>query len=258
MLEPGDAVDRLVVAGRVLLSLSSGGKYLRGWSLKDGTLLWEAVTYTAAAPSAEAAMERGADRGVDLLPLGRDADGDGAEDVLVLARGEVQMRSLADGVIAWIAEAATKSDDARGDAGEDVARFNRLVVFEGSGVVAVGATAERGHPVAVEMDASSGAIRRVAVAAGVLGLDAGAEMTVSATDANENVAVFGAARDAGAGADEAPSKLFVLNLEKLLALHGSRGAGKDVASVFPVPGALELGASGGPITLKPEIGRAHV
>ena len=71
MLEPGDAVDRLVVAGRVLLSLSSGGKYLRGWSLKDGTLLWEAVTYTAAAPSAEAAMERGADRGVDLLPLGR-------------------------------------------------------------------------------------------------------------------------------------------------------------------------------------------
>ena len=39
MLEPGDAVDRLVVAGRVLLSLSSGGKYLRGWSLKDGTLL---------------------------------------------------------------------------------------------------------------------------------------------------------------------------------------------------------------------------
>ena len=251
MLEPGDAVDRLVVAGRVLLSLSSGGKYLRGWSLKDGTLLWEAVTYTAAAPSAEAAMERGADRGVDLLPLGRDADGDGAEDVLVLARGEVQMRSLADGVIAWIAEAATKSDDARGDAGEDVARFNRLVVFEGSGVVAVGATAERGHPIAVEMDASSGAIRRVAVAAGVLGLDAGAEMTVSATDANENVAVFGAARDAGAGADEAPSKLFVLDLGKLLALHGSRGAGKDVASVFPVPGALELGASGGPIALKP-------
>ena len=251
MLEPGDAVDRLVVAGRVLLSLSSGGKYLRGWSLKDGTLLWEAVTYTAAAPSAEAAKERGADRGVDLLPLGRDADGDGSEDVLVLARGEVQMRSLADGVIAWIAEAATKSDDARGDAGEDVARFNRLVVFEGSGVVAVGATAERGHPVAAEIDASSGVIRRIALATGVQGLDAGAKMTVSATDANENVAVFGAARDAGAGADEAPSKLFVLDLGKLLALHGSRGAGKDVASVFPVPGALELGASGGPIALKP-------
>ena len=103
MLEPGDAVDRLVVAGRVLLSLSSGGKYLRGWSLKDGTLLWEAVTYTAAAPSAEVAKERGADRGVDLLPLSRDVDGDGAEDVLVLVRGEVQMRSLSDGVVAWIA-----------------------------------------------------------------------------------------------------------------------------------------------------------
>jgi len=124
VLEPGDAVDRLLVAGRVLVSLSSGGKYLRGWSLKDGTLLWEAVTYTAAAPSAEAAKERGADRGVDLLPLGRDADGDGAEDVLVLARGEVQMRSLSDGVIAWTAEAATRCDDERGDAGDDVGSAN--------------------------------------------------------------------------------------------------------------------------------------
>ena len=36
------------------------------------------------------------------------SDGDGAEDVLVLARGEVQMRSLSDGVIAWTAEAATR------------------------------------------------------------------------------------------------------------------------------------------------------
>ena len=252
MLEPGDAVDRLLVAGRVLVSLSSGGKYLRGWSLKDGTLLWEAVTYTAAAPSVEAAKERGADRGVDLLPLGRDADGDGAEDVLVLARGEVQMRSLSDGVIAWTAEAATRCDDERGDAGDDVARFNRLaVVGADDSIVAVGATAERGHPVAAEIDPTSGAIRRVAIATGVQGLDAISKMTVSATDAKEGVAVFGAARDAGAGADEAPTKLFALDLGKLLALAGSRGAGKDVASVFAVPTALELGAPGGTIKLEP-------
>ena len=255
MLEPGDAVDHLVVAGRVLLSLSSGGKYLRGWSLKDGTLLWEAVTYTAAAPSAEVAKERGADRGVDLLPLSRDVDGDGAEDVLVLVRGEVQMRSLSDGVIAWIAEAVTRSNDELGNAGEDVARFNRLAVF-GAGesndaVVVVGATAERGHPIAAEIDASSGVIRRVAVATGVLGLDAGAKMTISATDADRGVAVLGAARNAGAGADEAPTKLFVLDLGKLLALAGSRSAGRDVASVFAVPGALEMGTPGGPIALEP-------
>ena len=252
MLEPGDAVDRLLVAGRVLVSLSSGGKYLRGWSLKDGTLLWEAVTYTAAAPSVEAAKERGADRGVDLLPLGRDADGDGAEDVLVLARVEVQMRSLSDGVIAWTAEAATRCDDERGDAGDDVARFNRLaIVGADDSIVAVGATAERGHPVAAEIDPTSGAIRRVAIATGVQGLDAISKMTVSATDAKEGVAVFGAARDAGAGADEAPTKLFALDLGKLLALAGSRGAGKDVASVFAVPTALELGAPGGTIKLEP-------
>ena len=79
-------VDRLLIAGRVLLSSSSSGKYLRGWSMKDGTLLWEAVTYTAAAPSAEAALENQKDVGVDVLPLGRDADGDGVEDVLVLVR----------------------------------------------------------------------------------------------------------------------------------------------------------------------------
>ena len=77
--------------------------------------LEEAAQTSAAARAAlRSAKERGADRGVDLLPLGRDADGDGAEDVLVLARGEVQMRSLSDGVIAWTAEAATRCDDERG------------------------------------------------------------------------------------------------------------------------------------------------
>jgi len=64
------------------------GKYLRAWSMKDGNLLWEVNTYTAAAPSADAAAEAEKDRGVDLLPLGADVDGDGAEDLLVLARGQ--------------------------------------------------------------------------------------------------------------------------------------------------------------------------
>ena len=50
VLEDGDVVDRLLIAGRQLLTVSSGGKYLRSWSMRDGSLLWELVTYTAAAP----------------------------------------------------------------------------------------------------------------------------------------------------------------------------------------------------------------
>jgi hypothetical protein len=37
-------VDRLLIAGRMLISSSSSGKYLRAWSMKDGNLLWEVNT----------------------------------------------------------------------------------------------------------------------------------------------------------------------------------------------------------------------
>jgi hypothetical protein len=43
VLEVGDTVDRLLVAGRMLVTLSSHGKYLRAWSMKDGNLLWEVI-----------------------------------------------------------------------------------------------------------------------------------------------------------------------------------------------------------------------
>ena len=94
--------------------------------MKDGTLLGEAVTYTGAAPSAAAALEKQSDRGVDLLVLGRDADDDGVEDVAVLVRGEVQLRSLADGIVSWTAEAGAKTNDDSGS--NDAARFDRLAI----------------------------------------------------------------------------------------------------------------------------------
>ena len=241
MLEPGDVVDRLLIAGRVLLSSSSSGKYLRGWSMKDGTLLWEAVTYTAAAPSAEAALENQKDVGVDVLPLGRDADGDGVEDVLVLVRGEVQLRSLADGLVSWTAEAGTKVADESGS--DDASRFVRLAVLQDNSIVALGATAERGHLIAVELDPSNGSFKRIATASGVSGIDVAQPMTVSASDENQGLLLFGAARDAGTSAGEAvASKLFVVDVEKLLALSGSKSAGKDVSVTFPVPPSLDIGA----------------
>ena len=104
-------MDRLLIAGRQLLTVSSGGKYLRSWSMRDGSLLWELVTYTAAAPSADAKAERDKDRGVDVLPLGADVDGDGDEDLLTLSRGDVALRSLAEGVAAWSVEAAAAFDE---------------------------------------------------------------------------------------------------------------------------------------------------
>ena len=76
----------------MLLALSGGGKHLRAYSMKDGELLWERVAFTAAAPSADAAKEAALDAGIDLLPLNEDVDGDGADDVLVLARGRAQLR----------------------------------------------------------------------------------------------------------------------------------------------------------------------
>jgi|TARA_B110000240_G_scaffold52106_1_gene59619 hypothetical protein len=236
-------VDRLVVAGRVLLSLSSHGKYLRGWSMKDGTLMWEAVTYTAAAPSAEAALEKQSDRGVDLLVLGRDADDDGVEDVAVLVRGEVQLRSLADGIVSWTAEAGAKTNDDSGS--NDAARFDRLAIGAGDTILALGATATRGHPIACELDPGSGNVKRIATASGVSGLDLSQQMTVSGSDTNQGLLLFGAAREPGASAgdEEVATKLFVVDVEKLLALSGSKSSGKDVGTVFaPETVSLDLGS----------------
>ena len=90
--------------------------------MKDGELLWERVAFTAAAPSADAAKEAALDAGIDLLPLNEDVDGDGADDVLVLARGRAQLRSTADGGVAW------ESDAAGEFGGGEIARMQRVVV----------------------------------------------------------------------------------------------------------------------------------
>ena len=139
VLEDGDVVDRLMIASRQLLTVSSAGKYLRSWSMRDGSLLWELVTYTAAAPSADAKAERDRDRGVDVLPLGADIDGDGDEDLLMLSRGEVQLRSLSEGVAAWSTEAA--------EAFDETVRLHRVARDPTTGkIIAFGVTEDDGSP----------------------------------------------------------------------------------------------------------------
>ena len=152
-MEDGDVVDRLMIASRQLLTVSSAGKYLRSWSMRDGSLLWELVTYTAAAPSADAKAERDRDRGVDVLPLGADIDGDGDEDLLMLSRGEVQLRSLSEGVAAWSTEAA--------EAFDETVRLHRVARDPTTGkIIAFGVTEDDGSPAAIEMDPKTGEVTR--------------------------------------------------------------------------------------------------
>ena len=228
VLEVGDTVDRLVVAGRVLLSLSSGGKYVRGWSMRDGNLLWEHAVYTAAAPSADAAAENVKDRGVDLLPLGRDVDGDGADDLLVLARGQVQLRSLSDGVVAWISESADAFD-------KETVRLRRVAVAADGAFVAFGVTEGDGNPAAIEIDPKDGSTRRAVVSAAANGLDDAPAAVKTAADGA--VWVSGVARDG--------AKAYAADVSKILA--GKRGA----ATVFDLPAELGDVSAAAPATMEP-------
>ena len=215
VLEQGDVVDKLVIAGRMLVTLSSSGKYLRAWALKDGNLLWEVVTYSAAAPSADAAAEAERDRGVDLLPLGGDVDNDGAEDILVLARGEVQLRSLADGITSWMAEAANAFDHAH------PIRLQRIARLGAAHFVAVGVSEEEGAPAAVEMRVADGHVTRKGVA-GTGGLQ-GAIVVASKGKT---------ARAAAMSHDGA--KISVVDLDKLL-------AGRSAVTAAAPPAAAGAG-----------------
>lgn len=228
MLEVGDVVDRLLIAGRMLISSSSHGKYLRAWSMKDGNLLWEVNTYTAAAPSADAAVEAEKDRGVDVLPLGADVDGDGAEDILVLARGEVQLRSLADGIVTWSTAAAAAFE-------EDTVRLQRLARAKSGALVAVGVTAEDGFPAAVELSPADGAVARKAVSTGP-SASASSGLTVRSVDGGAAIWMMGLAEDG--------AKVAATDVMRLLA-----GESATTLSALPARVLAGAGAAGGATTM---------
>ena len=216
VLEVGDVVDRLFIAGRQLITLSSRGKYLRAWSMKDGNLLWEVTTYTAAAPSAAAASEAERDRGVDVLPLGEDVDADGAEDVLVLARGEVQLRSVADGIVTWSTEAAAAFE-------KETVRLHRVALAKDrTRIVAVGVTEEDGYPAAVELAVKDGSVTRKAVGSSVGGLTNLPTATALKTDpgGGEEIWVMVPLQDG--------AKVAVVDVARLL-------AGKRAVTTVPLP-----------------------
>lgn len=219
VLEDGDVVDRLLIAGRQLLTVSSGGKYLRSWSMRDGSLLWELVTYTAAAPSADAKAERDKDRGVDVLPLGADVDGDGDEDLLTLSRGDVALRSLAEGVAAWSAEAAAAFDE--------TVRLHRVARVPSTGkFIAFGVTEDDGAPAAIEMDPKTGEVTRKAIATGAVGLSDCPRGTTLAVGADGNVFASGVTADG--------AKMYAVDVAKLL-------SGKTRGAVSFAPVAEEIG-----------------
>ena len=209
-------MDRLLIAGRQLLTVSSRGKYLRSWSMRDGSLLWELVTYTAAAPSADAKAERDKDRGVDVLPLGVDVDGDGDEDLLTLSRGDVALRSLVEGVAAWSAEAAAAFDE--------TVRLHRVARNPATGkLIAFGVTEDDGAPAAIEMDPKTGEVTRKAVAGGNnVGLSDCPRGTTLAVGADGNVFASGVTADG--------AKTYAVDVAKLLS-----GKTRGAVSFAPVP-----------------------
>ncbi len=211
-------MDRLLIAGRQLLTVSSRGKYLRSWSMRDGSLLWELVTYTAAAPSADAKAERDKDRGVDVLPLGVDVDGDGDEDLLTLSRGDVALRSLVEGVAAWSAEAAAAFDE--------TVRLHRVARDPATGkLIAFGVTEDDGAPAAIEMDPKTGEVTRKAVAGGNnVGLSDCPRGTTLAVGADGNVFASGVTADG--------AKTYAVDVAKLLS---GKTRGKGAVSFAPVP-----------------------
>ena len=205
----------------MLLALSGGGKHLRAYSMKDGELLWERVAFTAAAPSADAAKEAALDAGIDLLPLNEDVDGDGADDVLVLARGRAQLWSTADGGVAW------ESDAAGEFGGGEIARMQRVVVATAAAnekvAIAIGVTEDDHRACAVEMNLKTGAtLRKQCGGAGGLAPPggpgagaAGASLAVkSGGDNGDKVYALTTANDG--------AKLAVIDVAKLL--QGKRGA----------------------------------
>lgn len=213
-------MDRLLIAGRQLLTVSSGGKYLRSWSMRDGSLLWELVTYTAAAPSADAKAERDKDRGVDVLPLGADVDGDGDEDLLTLSRGDVALRSLAEGVAAWSVEAAAAFDE--------TVRLHRVTADPTTGkFIAFGVTEDDGAPAAIEMDPKTGEVTRKAIASGsgAVGLSGCPRGTTLAVGADGNVFASGVTADG--------AKTYAVDVAKLLS-----GKNRGAVSFAPVPDGI--------------------
>ena len=108
-LDESDTVDHASLVSattntnqqKSLLVLSSKGKFIRALDIEDGSMIWETIAYTEAAASEELYLESTKDVGIDILPLGKDVDGDKIHDFLVLAKGTVALRSLADGVTQW-------------------------------------------------------------------------------------------------------------------------------------------------------------
>lgn len=168
-LDESDAVDyaSLVSATthtrdeqKFLLVQSSSGKFIRALDIEDGSMIWETIAYTEAAASEELYLESAKDLGIDILPLGKDVDGDTVHDFLVLAKGTVTLRSLADGVTQWKANAA----EAIATETNEKCHLQRVCLEEGSkAVYAVGVSTIDSSICGASLRVSDGHVTHTAV-----------------------------------------------------------------------------------------------
>ena len=144
---------------RFLLVQSSNGKFIRALDIEDGSMIWETITYTEAAASEELYLESAKDIGIDILPLGKDVDGDTVHDFLVLAKGAVTLRSLADGVTQWRANAAEVIETET----NQKCHLQRVCFEEGSKTVyAVGVTTSDSNICGASLRVSDGHVTQTA------------------------------------------------------------------------------------------------
>ena len=155
-----------------LLVLSSKGKFIRALDIEDGSMIWETIAYTEAAASEELYLESTKDVGIDILPLGKDVDGDTIHDFLVLAKGTVALRSLADGVTQWktnVAEAIATENNEK-------CHLEKVCLEEGSNIVyVVGVSTSDSSVCGASLRVSDGYVTQSAVGgsklSGVVGED---------------------------------------------------------------------------------------
>eukprot|EP00898_Chlorokybus_atmophyticus_P007941 jgi/Chlat1/8148/Chrsp76S00608 len=86
-----DPIDKVLLAKKTIVSISSHGQRVRAWSLLDGALIWEHLIISTSDLHVQPSHE-------DAVLITLD---DGTDALSVLAGGSIQLLSLEDGAVKW-------------------------------------------------------------------------------------------------------------------------------------------------------------
>lgn len=155
MQEEGNEPDSVMLRNTTLFAVTGGGKAIQGLAAHDGTFLWD---QTAAAKSKVSNRQSPSlSLRARMLPVGRDVDGDGDEDVAVLSGdGRLTMRSLGEGTASWRADVSLELPET------SIQHMSE----SGNGILVVGSQEPGSLPAAVNVSASDGRVLSSGVVSG--------------------------------------------------------------------------------------------